>query len=337
MKKIIGMLILGGLFLSACEEDPVTQTDGFVTQPVIYCIIDSNDSVHYIRIGRVFSGLKPPIETARNRDSIYFDSIDVKVSVKEISTGKMIDLPVQPWLVSNKDEGYFNSDSYQVFRFEKDLLQDVFLPAMPWILLYQYLLYSEILVTVKVPGLPIAKCETSLVEPPIIWSPKRAQTHIYLYPESPLRVQWSGDVWNEMDLSFEINEEFADKTVTQTFSIQKISEIHYNGKYYEIRIPYELIVQTLDQNLKVRPDVIRRYFGPFRIDLLTGNQAFYTYMEFKNGINDFNFNPYDNVENGIGGIAGKSSFIKTTVYLDQPSRLKFAVEPSLRKFRFIEY
>ena len=248
----------------------------------------------------------------------------------------MIDLPVQPWVVSNKDAGDFNSESYLVYRFEKDLLQDVFLPAMPWILLYQYLLYSDILVTVTVPGLPIATCQTSLVEPPIIWSPKRAQTDIYIYPDSPLRVQWSGDVWNEMDLSFEINEQFADKTVTQTFSVQKISEIHYNGKYYEIRIPYELIVQILDKNLKVRSDVIRRYFGPFRIDLLTGNQAFYTYMEFRNGINDYNYNPYDNVENGIGGIAGKSSFIKTIVYLDQPSRLKFAVEPGLRKYRIIE-
>jgi hypothetical protein len=337
MKKIIGLLIVGGLFLSACEEDPVTQTDGFVTQPVIYSIIDSNDTVHYIRIGRLFSGLKPPFETARNKDSIYFDSVDVTVSVKEIRTGKMINLPVQPWLVSNKEAGYFNSESYQVFRFEKDLLQDVFVPECPWIILLQYLLYSDILVTVKVPGLPMAKCETPLVSPPIIWSPKRAQTNIYLYPDSPLRVQWSGDVWNEVDLSLEINEQYADKTVTRSFSIQKTSEVHYNGKYYEIRIPYELIVQILDQNLKVRSDVIRRYFGPFRIDLLTGNQAFYTWMEFKNGINDFNFNPYDNVENGIGVIAGKSSFIKTTVYLDQPSRLKFAVEPILRKYRIIEY
>ena len=337
MKTIIGMLIIGGLFLTACEEDPVTQTEGFVTQPAIFSIIDSNDSVHYIRIGRFFSGLKPPFETARKIDSIYFDSIDVTVSLKEIRTGKMINLPVQSWLVSNKDPGDFNSDSYQVYRFEKDLLQDVFVPECPWIILLQYLLFSDISVTVKVPGLPLASCQTSLVSPPIIWSPKRAQTDIFIYPDNPLRVQWSGDVWNEMDLRFEMNEQFADKTVTQTFSIQKTSEIHYNGKYYEIRIPYELIVQILDQNLKVRSDVIRRYFGPFRIDLLTGNQAFFTWMEFKNGINDFNFNPFDKVENGIGVIAGKSSFIKTTVYLDQPSRLKFAVEPILRKYRIIEY
>ncbi len=331
------MLILGGLFLSACQEDPVIQTDGFATQPVIFSIIDSNDTVHYIRIGRAFSGFKPPYETARHADSIYFDSVDVKVSLREIWTGKMVNLPVQPYVVSDKDAGIFNSENYRVFRFEKDLLRDVFVEGCPWIILAQYLLYSDISVTVKVPGLPIAKCATSLVAPPIINSPKRAQTFVYIYPDSPLRVQWTGDVWNEMDLSFEMNEMFADTTVTKTFSIQKTSEIHYNGKYYEIRIPYELIVQILDQNLKVRSDIIRRYFGPFSINILTGNQTFYTYMEFRNGINDFNFNPYDNVENGIGVIGGKSSFNKTTVYLDQPSRLKFAEEPILRKYRIIEY
>jgi hypothetical protein len=152
-----------------------------------------------------------------------------------------------------------------------------------------------------------------------------------------LRIQWSGDAWNEIDVRFEIKEQYADKTVTQTFSIQKTSEIHYNGQYYEIKIPYELVFQILDQNLKVRPDVIRRYFGPFRIDVLTGNQAFYTYMAYKDGINDFNFNPFDNVENGFGLIAGKSSMIKTKVWLDQASRLKFALEPILRKYRIIEY
>ena len=337
MKRIICVLILGCLILSACEDDPEIQVKGFVSQPVIYSIIDSNDSVHYLRIGRVFSGLKPPFETARIIDSLYFDSIEVSVVVKEIRTGKLIELPVQRCLVSNKETGTFNSESFDVFRFEIDLLQDILDPSDPEIIQFQYLLYSDLLVTVQVPDLPEATCETSLVSPPRIWSPARAQTQIYIYPDNPLRVQWSGDAWNEIDVRFEIKEQYADTTVTQAFSIQKTSEIHYNGQYYEIKIPYELIVQILDQNLEVRSDVIRRYFGPFRIDVLTGNQAFYNYMAYKDGINDFNYNPYDNIENGLGLIAGKSGMIKTKVFLDQASRLKFTTEPKLRKYRLIEY
>ncbi|MFO7616347.1 MAG: hypothetical protein R6V75_03775 [Bacteroidales bacterium] len=259
------------------------------------------------------------------------------MAVKEIRTGKLINLPVERCLVSNKDAGTFNSESFDVFRFEIDLLQDIHDPSDPETILVQFLLYSDLMVTVKVPGLPVATCETSLVSPPRIWSPDRAQTYIFIYPENPLRVQWSGDAWNEIDVRFEIKEQFADTTITKAFSIQKTSEIHYNGQYYEIKIPYELIVQILDQNLEVRSDVIRRYFGPFRIDVLTGNQAFYNYIAYKDGINDFNYNPYDNIDNGIGLIAGKSNLVKTKVYLDQASRLKFAIEPKLRKYRIIEY
>jgi hypothetical protein len=304
---------------------------------VVYSILDSNDTVHYIRVGRLFSGITPPDETARRKDSICFDSVEVTVDVREIRTGKMISLPIISCNVPDKEAGYFNSEPYHVFQFEKDFLQDVFVEGCPWIILKQYLLFSDIKISVNVPGLPPATCETSLVAPPVIWSPDRAQQNIFIYPDNPLRLQWSGDLWNEMDLRFDILEQYTDSTVSKTFAIQKTSEIHYNGKYYEIRIPYELIVQTLDQNLIVRPDVVRRYFGPFRVNVLTGDKAFFDHNLYQNGINDFNFNPYDNIENGIGVIAGKSSFNKTTLYLDQASRLRFAEEPILRKFRIREY
>ena len=336
-KLLIGLFILGALCFSSCREDPVIQTDGFVTQPVVYSILDSNDTVHYVRVGRLFSGTKPPDETARLMDSICFDSVEVTVAVREIRTGNMISLPVVPWDVPDKEAGYFNSEPYRVFRFEKDFLMDFFVPGCPWIILLQTRLYSDIKVTVNVPGLPAATCVTSLVEPPKIWSPDRAQQNIYIYPDNPLRIQWSGDLWNEMDLRFDMMEQYEDSLVTQTFTIQKESEIHYNGKYYEIRIPYELIVQTLDQNLKVNRDIVRRYFGAFRINVLTGDKAFFDFKLFQNGINDFNFNPYDNIGNGIGVIAGKSSFNKTILYLDQASRLKFAEEPILKKYRIREY
>ncbi|TSA36981.1 MAG: hypothetical protein D4R64_06340 [Porphyromonadaceae bacterium] len=328
MKKNIGLLVLGGLFLSACEENPVIQTDGFQTKPVIYSIIDSEDSVHFIRLGRFFSGVTDPAETARIPDSIYFRSANLKVTL--LSTrGTKINVPVENFVVSDKDSGMFNSDSFGVFRFEKKLVVGEY-PL-------KALLYDSVFIEVNLPGLPVAKCSTSLVWPPRIWSPFGAQQFIYIYPDNPMRVLWSGDAWNEIDVSFKIMEQFPDTTVTQTFYIQKTNDIHWNGKYYEIKIPYELIVQILDQNLKVRSDVIRRYFGPFRIDILTGNQDFDIFMKFREGINDFNYNPFFNVDNGIGMLSGKSSTIKTALYLDQASRLKFAVEPSLRKFRFIEY
>ena len=328
MRKIISLFLLGGLLISGCEEDPVIQTEGFQTKPVIYSIIETFDSVHYIRLGRFFSGYANPTQTARIPDSIYFRSANLKVTLVT-ARGKMTNVPVERTIESDKESGIFNFDDYELYRFKKILVlgeyPDYFLP------------YEKLFLDVNIPGLAAARCSTALVWPPRIWAPFQAQQYFYIYPENPLRVLWSGDAWNEIDLSFSIQEEFPDTTVTRTFDIQKTNDIHWNGKYYEIKVPYELIVQILEQNLMVRSDVIRRYFGPFRIDILTGNRDFDNYMKFREGINDFNFNPLFNVDNGLGMLSGISSCTKTDMHLDQASRLRFAIEPGLRKFRFIEY
>ncbi|MCX6225672.1 MAG: hypothetical protein NTV01_13135 [Bacteroidia bacterium] len=328
MRLFIGLLILGGFFFSACEEDPIIQTDGFQTKPVIYSIIETFDSVHYIRLGRFFSGYANPTQTARIPDSIYFRSANLKVTLVD-ARGKMTDVPVERIVESDKESGIFNSDDYELYRFKKILV----LGEYP----FYFLLYDKLFLEVNIPGLPVAKCSTSLVWPPRIWAPFEAQQFVFIYPDNPFRVLWSGDAWNEIDVRFSIHEEFPDSTVTRTFYIQKTNDVHWNGKYYEIKVPYELIVQSLDKNLKVRTDLTRRYFGPFRIDILTGNKDFDNFIKFQNGINDFNYDPYFNVENGVGMLSAKSSTIKTAVYLDQVSRLKFSAEPVLRKFRFIEY
>lgn len=328
MKKIIGLFILGGFFFSGCEVDPVIQTEGFITKPVIYSIIDSEDSIHLIRLSRFFSGYTDPNVTARIPDSIYFSSANLKVTLKTLR-GEPVTIPVEDFMVTDKNTGIFDSRSFKAFRFEKKLIMGKY-PG-------KSLIYDSVFVEVSIPGLPVAKCSTSLVWPPRIWWPIQAAQYIYIYPDNPMRVLWSGDAWNEIDVSFKIMEQFRDSTISRTFFIQKTNDVHWNGKYYEIKVPYELIVQILDNNLKVRNDIVRRYFGPFRIDILTGNPDFDIFMKFRNGLNDFNYNPYDNVVNGIGMLSGKSSTIKTSMYLDQPTRLKFAMEPGLKKFRFIEY
>lgn len=328
VKKHIVILILGGLFLSACEEDPVIQTDGFQTKPVIYSIVESFDTVHYIKLGRLFSGVISPPLTARIYDSIYFSSSNLKVNLVSFS-GKLTYVPVERVVETDKEPGFFNSDDYALYRFSKILV----LGEYP----YYYLPYEVIRLEVNIPGLPVAKCSTSLVWPPRIWAPFQAQKYIYIYPENPFRVLWSGDAWNEIDFTFSVHEEFPDSTITRTFTIQKTNDVHWNGRYYEIKAPYELIFQILDKNLTVRNDIIRRYFGVFRIDILTGNKDFDLFMKFREGMNDFNYNPYFNVENGIGMLSAKSSCIKREMYLDQASRMKFAAEPGLKKYRFIEY
>lgn len=328
MKNFVSLFVFGGLFMSSCEEDPNIQIGDFQTKPVVYSVIESFDTVHYIKIGRYFSGYANPAVSARVHDSIYFSTASVRVTLfNSHSTG--VDVPVEKISVAKRDSGFFDSGGYELYRFKKELVKG----SYP----YYYLPYEQISVDVFVPGLPAARSITSLVFPPTIWAPIQAQQYIYIFPDSPLRILWSGGDWNEIDVGFRIIEDYPGRSVTRTFAFQKNNDININGKYYEIKIPYDLVVETLEKNLKVDRNLIRRHFGTFRIAVHTGNADFGTYMNFINGINDFNFTPFSNITNGVGLLAGKCSTIKDNMNLDQPSRLQFAAEPRLKKFNFIEY
>lgn len=328
MKTLISLLVLGGFLFAGCEEDPIIQVPGFRTQPVIYGVIDTDDTVHTIRVTRFFSGMQAPAITSKSADSIYFSDADVHVTLRTYR-GTHVEVPVEFVRVPDKDSGTFNAENYGVYRFRNKMVTGQHTERI--------LSFDMVYAEVRLPGLEAARCSTSVVRPPTIWWPLDVSMYIYIVPDNPMRVLWSGDAWNEIDVSFQIHEMYQDSIKTLTFHIQKTNDVHFNGKYYEIKVPYELLTDIINKNLKVRNDIIRRYFGEFRIDIHTGNKDFDNYMRFRDGINDFNYNPFSNVANGMGMIAGKSSTFKEKMHLDQATRLYFASDPNLKKFRFIEY
>ena len=334
MKPLSGLILLGTLLTAACAEDPVIQMQGFQSQPILYSIIETRDSAHFIRIGRLFAGNENPGLTSRIPDSIYFDSVKVKVTLTSM-WGEKEEVPVEGRMVGNKDDGFFDSGDYMIYWFYKHISIGYY-PEDGYM---QF--YSKILIEASCPGLPVARCSADLVAPPKINSPKRAQQFVFLTPENPIRVQWYGGDWNEIAVNFTIWEEYPDSTVSRTFHIYKGNGLLFNvgtpQQYCELKVPYEMVVQILGQNLIYRTDIIRRYFGAFRIEVNTGNIDFDIFRQFIGGMNDFNFNPYDNIENGIGILSSKSTTIKDPVYLDYASRIYLANEPKLAKFRFIEY
>ncbi len=328
MKTILVSFILILLVESGCDQDPDIQVGGFQTKPVVYSIIETFDSIHYIKVGRFFSGRTNPSSSARQKDSIYFNQSHIKVILFN-NSGDSSYLPIERMMVTDKYSGLFNSDEYEVYLFKKKLVQgecpDYILP------------FENISIEVEVPGLPSAKSVTSILFPPVIWSPSSAQQFIYLVPDNPFRVLWSGSDYNEINMSFEVIEEYPDTTIRQSIAFQKTADVHFNGKYYESLIPYEFVVETLLDSLKIRPNIYRTYFGHFRVEIISGNDDYGKFNKQINGINDFSLTGFNNIENGIGVFASKCMTIRDSLSLDLASRLNFAKEPRLKRFKFIEY
>ena len=325
MRILKGILILGTIWLSACEDQVGIQVQPFESQPIIYCLIDPTDTIHSIRIERVFSGFQPPAITARNPDSLFFTEADVKVILSRREGGPVDPIIAKCVAMADKEPGYFASQKHYLYQFSQIMNAD------------GVNLFYKAEIRVEIPGLPPATASCNLMSPPKIWSPNSAQQFIYIVPDNPLRIQWSGGSWNEVDIRFEIKEMYADSIATKILQFQKVNAVLINWKYYEVRIPYDLVVQGIGKNFKYRKDIMRRYFGPVYITINTGQEEYAKYIEYQGGINDFNQNPFSNIVNGLGLLTSKSSIIKGPMELDQASRFQFAADPVLKKLSFIEY
>ncbi|MFA5816042.1 MAG: hypothetical protein WC865_10520 [Bacteroidales bacterium] len=323
MKTIIGLLILGGLFLSGCEEDPVIQVDGFQSHPVIYSMINVNDTEHYIRVERFYSGNAAAEVTGKNPDSLYYK--DPKITVVLIGPTKYVTLTPVPVLITDKEEGFFQAPDYQVYKFNQILKNT------------RDLIYSTITIKVEVPGLPISIATTALQVSPVIWNPYKAQETFYIVPDSPIRIQWSGGDWNEVDMSFEIMEQYPDSLAKKVVRIQRSNDNFITGHYYEVAFSFELLVELINKQLKPNRNLVRRYFGYVHTQVHTGNRDFAQYMQWLNGINDFNDLSYTNVVNGHGLVASRSTTVRDSLLLDYWSRMGLADEPRLEALGFIEY
>ena len=106
------LLIMG---LSSCNEDIIVQLDEPMDRPMIYFLLDPNDSVQYLRIQKIFLGSGSALETAQIADSIYPYGSKVTLSKViggvEIESYEMEELIDQP-----KDEGIFATQGHQLYR-----------------------------------------------------------------------------------------------------------------------------------------------------------------------------------------------------------------------------
>jgi hypothetical protein len=325
VKKHIVLLILGGLFLFACEESVEIQNQPFESKPVIYCMVDPNDTTHSIRIERMFSGIQAPAKSAGVPDSLLFKEVKVTVFFTPQSGSGTSSIQAHCVEVADKNPGYFGFQKHYLYQFEQVMK------------LEGRNIYNRIEIKVEIPGLPPVSAFCKIIESPVIWSPNSAQQYIYIVPDSPLRIQWSGGFWNEVDIKFEIKEMYADSISTKVLQFQKVNDVQINGKYYEVRIPYDLVIQGILKNFSYRENIIRRYFGPVTFSIHTGQEEYAKYIEYQNGINDFNQNPFSNIENGLGLLSSKSTIKKGPMVLDETCRLEFANDPVLKNLNFVEY
>lgn len=104
--------------LTSCSEEIKPSQDGKETA-VVYCVLNQNDSIHYVKINKAFFGGGNSNEIALIPDSSYFKSVEATVS--EVSSGSVTRTWVlKDTMIENKEPGAFYYPMQKVYYFKTD-------------------------------------------------------------------------------------------------------------------------------------------------------------------------------------------------------------------------
>jgi len=88
MRKLAVILVL---VLCGCENDFNPLVPGTKTVPVVYGFMDTNDSIHTIRLTKTFYGTESAYEMAKDSSNLLYDSVNLFIECMNLNDTKVID------------------------------------------------------------------------------------------------------------------------------------------------------------------------------------------------------------------------------------------------------
>lgn len=109
-------IILTSLVLIASCEDDIDFAGEHVETPVLFGLLDKNDSLHYVKLTRTFGGSNNALEVAQIEDSNYFQEAEIKI--EEWTSTKIRTWVLRDTVLTNKVPGAFYSPNQKVYYFK---------------------------------------------------------------------------------------------------------------------------------------------------------------------------------------------------------------------------
>lgn len=328
---IIVVFLAGG-----CETDPYIYIPSKPI-PVIYAIFDDHDTSHYISISKTFGAEKGPADFGFVHDSLYWDNLDVEVRLKEEFTDSWITIKPEKITGMEKDSGFFLYPDHEYFLFNRVILDT---PSHPLIATTYSI--DSISVRVSIPGYKDAYCLIKRIDSIRIVAPKFDHTYLYLVPATPLLIIWNNmwrqHAWSEVDIGFEFIEERLNGYQSRWVHIQNI--LNYESafdKYRQMNITYDEFIREVLLQIEEDPDVLRRYLGYIKLEIIGGDEPMVEYMKYYYGHSDYNVQGYSNIQNAMGFIGTSTRFTKDSMRFDYETRQTLINDNRLRKLRISKW
>jgi len=305
MKKYSGFifLLIPMLIIAGCEEDvyaPLAKS----SYPVVYCVLNKNDTAHYVRLTKTFSGPVDATVMAQNPDSLYYKNARVFAEM----TGKTVEFKITNEV--DREPGPFFSDYSILYK-------------------TTYRLCGAVRIHIVLPdeGTEIIG-GTQLLDDPVFFAPDTTRLKVLGFYE-PHSVMIS---WNGYEDACETNIRF--KYLEISNSGIDTCWVDWIRKNYDFALLEDGLLRHLDAWIHDKPDVRYRKILGFDFLVSTGNGQMASYLKFKDWSIDYIDTPYSNLINAYGLVAARVNgglfdympnqrFIDTLVNCKLTAHLKF--------------
>lgn len=321
MKKSVGILaLLLALGFTACNNE-VDLTGDYEDTPIVYCLLNPDDSAHYIRIQKAFLVNGNVLETAQIPDSLKYDPADLDVEIQPLdaNSGNPIGSPItfqyQPGMV--QDTGTFATNGAMIYSSTASLTD-----------LRRYRLQITNTKLNKVitseTGLVYSTSTNFFLNPnagTIIFNPTSGNGYTIRWRPAINGFVYQPEIvfrWTEVDLTTgtqtpdSIVWTLTSKSLT---SDQAPTEMDFN-------LAQNSFYRFLGENLEPKPTNIKRVIGTLSFKIYVGTEELNTYIEVNQpSIGLIQEKPvYTNINNGLGLFAGRRTFVKPNMPLAEASK-----------------
>lgn len=318
MKKIYFAIIGLFLFLQSCKTD-ININGEFTPVPVVFGLLDQNDSIHMIKINRSYTGDGNTLVSASIADSNYWNQVEAYVY--EIEPGTIITnqndwdtirvWQLQDTIIQTKDtNGVFFSPEQKVYYFSTPntvagKLKDGHLYHFQAIL-------NE--------GEHVVKGETQLVTTTgsnnvNITSPGGNQAWVFINATEykTMNVTWTvGDALLFGPKIYFLYDEHIGATVTRREIELNLGEVDAEGLVGSTLsriVQGETFYQNIANKVTEDPSVDKRVFKGIRLDITAGSEDLFKYIQISQPSSSLSQTQptYTNLTGGLGLFASRTT------------------------------
>lgn len=329
----IAILVSVAVLAACCGQDMQVSATGEAI-PVVYSLVNPDDSIHHLRIGRTFKSEGDAFDLARIPDSICYDTLHPKIEFYTSSGWKYHEIIFKPVQDFGKEDGPFTGDGIQLYEC-RSAISNYFITGTRLALNF----------TAGTNRQPVS-ATVEYVRPPRILRPKQGlHTILDFYPD-PI------DFTIEDPPEFKRYEMLArlhfknlmtnGDVVIQTVEKEFIRDSENPGLPREHRgitayVSGDLFLAKVRQDVKPDPDVAARIPIGMELVLHTGSREFYDYIDLNTMADDYGGQVVTNIIGGVGVFALRYESSVTNIFLGARSLDSLVYGRFTRHLKFTNY